>query len=46
MGIFNAFTVILSYLMEPYEEFDALDASLVGSVPIFAGIIGAIVMSK
>lgn len=45
-GIFNAMSITLSYLIEPFFQGDSLPLAVaaVGGSPIISGIIGVIVM--
>lgn len=45
MGVFNGFGLVIAYMIEPFG-YDSLDASLIGSLPLLVGIIGAVVISK
>ena len=45
-GIFNAISIVLSYLIEPFFSGDSLPLAVaaVGGSPIISGIIGVIVL--
>lgn len=45
-GIFNAISIILSYLIEPFFSGDSLPLAVaaVGGSPIISGIIGVLVL--
>ena len=45
-GIFNAISIILSYLIEPFfsEESLPLAVAAVGGSPVISGILGVIIM--
>ena len=43
-GLFNAISITLSFLLEPWFGKDSLTVALVGGAPVISGILGVMIL--
>lgn len=44
-GVFNAISIILAFLLEPWFGTDSTAVAIVGGSPVISGIIGVIILA-
>jgi inorganic pyrophosphatase len=45
-GMFNAISISLSFLLEPWFQNDSMAVALVGGAPVLSGIIGVAILGR